>query len=506
MPKLLIFQVATLQEMMSKPTAIVIGAGFAGMSAASFLAQNGFDVRVLEKHDHAGGRARVFRHGGFTFDMGPSWYWMPDVFERYFRSLGSEVSQHYNLLRLDPGYRVFFKENETLDVPANMKDIESLFESIEPGSSEALRKFLKDAEYKYEVGVHDLVFRPSRRIAEFADRRVVAGLVKMHLFTPFSKFIRKYFKNEKLLMLLEFPVLFLGAKPSKIPALYSLMNHADLSLGTWYPEGGMHKIVQGMQRTAEQHGVRFMFEHAVEELVITDRRISGVRTDKGTMNADVVVAGADYHFVDKHLLPEKYSNYKENYWQSRTLAPSCLLFYVGVGKKIPGLLHHNLFFDAPFEPHAAEIYDKPSWPANPLFYVSAPSVTDPTVAPEGMENLFLLMPVAPDLTDDDATHEKYWNIMMERLEERTGTSIRDAVVFKRAYSVQDFKKDYNAFKGNAYGLANTLRQTAILKPGLKNRKLDNLYYTGQLTVPGPGVPPSLISGEVVAKEIIKTFK
>jgi len=495
--------------MISSPKNIcVIGAGFAGLSAASHLAKQGNDVFILEKNNQEGGRARQFKNNGFTFDMGPSWYWMPDVFERYFGLFGHKVSEFYNLKRLDPSYRIFFEDEHIMDVPAIMSELESLFEKYERGSSKELRSFLKDSEYKYQVGMQDLVFKPGRSISEFMDRRVLGGLFKMHLFSSISHYIRKKFKDSRLVRLLEFPVLFLGATPKDTPALYSLMNYADLVLGTWYPEGGMHKIVEGMVTVAKEQGVKIHLNQSVTSFEFSsDSQISGIRTSDGSLfPCDIVVGGADYEHLDQKVTPKLKQSYSAKYWNSRKMAPSSLLFYLGVSTKIPGLLHHNLFFDADFELHAKEIYDDPQWPSNPLFYVSCPSVTDPTVAPEGKENIFLLIPVAPDLSDDEETRELYFEKIMDRLEKRIDFPIRRYIEFKRSYAHSNFKEDYNSFKGNAYGLANTLLQTAILKPSLKSKKIRNLYFTGQLTTPGPGVPPSLISGEVVSNEIAKDFK
>lgn len=483
--------------------ALVIGSGFAGLSASACLATRGFDVTVLEKNDQAGGRARQFQANGFTFDMGPSWYWMPDVFEQYYQLFGHQVSDFYELKRLDPSYRVFFAKDEIVDLPASMEELYALFDSIEPGSSNHLRTFLKEAEYKYEVGINDLVYKPSRSLTEFADLRLLKGMLKMDVFKSISSQVRSKFKNPRLIEILEFPVLFLGAKPQKTPALYSLMNYADMALGTWYPVGGMHEIVKAMKRIAEDQGVSFELNAEVTQLEVSNRSVQHIHTGRGTWEADVVVAGADYHHVDQHLLEPAYRNYSKTYWDKRTMAPSSLLFYLGVNKRVSGLLHHNLFFDEDFGLHAEEIYETPKWPSKPLFYVSAPSLTDPSVAPEGCENLFLLVPVAPGIEDSEEIREKYYNLIMDRLETLTNQEIRPHVVYKRSYAHNDFTNDYHAFKGNAYGLANTLRQTAILKPSLVNKRVRNLYYTGQLTVPGPGVPPSIISGQVVAREIEK---
>lgn len=485
---------------------IVIGAGFAGIAAATCLAKKGYEVTVLEKNSAAGGRCRKFEVDGFTFDMGPSWYWMPDVFEQYFGLFDKKPSDYYELIRLDPSYRVYFDKEDIMDVPANMNELEDLFEFYEKGSSKNLRKFLKEAEYKYQVGINEMVLKPSHSIFEFMDLRIVKAMFRLQMFQSMSTHVRKLFKNQKLIELLEFPVLFLGATPENTPAMYSLMNYADLALGTWYPKGGMYKIIEGMVKLAEEVGVEFKYNQAVTDIVIPDEYANEVKTETDTFKADAVVAGADYHHVDQNILAPENRQYSEKYWNKRTMAPSSLLFYLGVNKKLDKLLHHNLFFDKDFKQHAHEIYEDPQWPSQPLFYVCVSSKTDESSAPEGCENVFVLVPLAPDLEDTEELREKYYNIVMDRLEDLTGQTVRDAVTYKRSYAHRDFKSDYNAFKGNAYGLANTLMQTAFLKPKLKHKKVKNLYFTGQLTTPGPGVPPSLISGQVVAGELYKEIK
>lgn len=470
------------------------------------MARAGWQVTLLEKNAGPGGRARVFEAEGFTFDMGPSWYWMPGVFEQYFAEFGKRVADYYELLRLDPSYQVIFGENDTLGIPAGMPQLRQLFENLEPGSAARLDEFLAQAAYKYEVGINKFVHLPSRSVTEFIDWEIVKGAVRLDLLQSMAKHARKFFRHPKLLKLIEFPVLFLGATPENTPALYSLMNYADLALGTWYPKGGMHQIVRGMVALAEELGVKVEYNQEVREIVVENGRTTGVRTATGFWPADAVVAGADYHHIEQQVLAPEHRHYSPAYWDSRTMAPSSLLFYLGVDRKLANLLHHNLFFDEDFSQHAHEIYEAPQWPSRPLFYASVPSKTDPTVAPVGQENLFLLIPVAPDLDDPEATREKYYNLLMDRLEKHCGHSIREHVVYKRSYAHRDFVADYHSFKGNAYGLANTLKQTAILKPTLKSKKVRNLYFTGQLTVPGPGVPPSLISGQVVAGEVLKEIK
>jgi len=483
---------------------VVIGAGFAGLSAACHLAADGFDVTVLEKNTVPGGRARHFTADGFMFDMGPSWYWMPDVFDHFFERFGKKTADYYDLVRLDPSYVVHFGPDDKMELPAGMPQLETMFEQYEPGSSAKLRQFLAEAEYKYRVGMNEFVQKPSLSLMEFADRRLLTSLVRLQMFTSMSRHVRRLFRNEKLIQLLEFPVLFLGATPQKTPALYSLMNYADMALGTWYPMGGMYNIVEGMATLARELGARIELGQEVRRIDVQNGQARSVRTATGQeFPADVVVGAADYQHVESRLLGAGQRNYSDRYWASRTMAPSCLIFYVGLNKRLEGLRHHNLFFDEDFGRHAQEIYESPQWPEKPLFYVCAPSVTDPTVAPDGCENLFILIPVAPGLDDTPAIREHYYQLVMQRLERLTSQAILPAVCYRRSYAHADFAADYHAFKGNAYGLANTLLQTAFLKPKLRNKKVSNLFYTGQLTVPGPGVPPSLISGQVVAREIAK---
>lgn len=489
---------------MSK-SVIIIGSGFAGLSAGSFMAKAGWDVTVLEKHNTAGGRARQFSEAGFTFDMGPSWYWMPDVFERYFHQFGKKVTDYYQLKRLDPSYRVYWSEGP-VDIPASYEALRQLFNEIEPGSAVQLDKFLKEAAYKYEVGINKLVYKPGQSLTEFLDWELITGVFRLDVFNSIRSHVSKHFSNPRLRELMEFPVLFLGALPEDTPALYSLMNYADIKGGTWYPDGGMYQIVKAMYDLATELGVVFRFGEEVTRIDIQTNAVKQVVTKQNTYQADVVIGGADYHHIETSLLPEAFRSYTTQYWNKRVMAPSCLLYYVGLNKRLNNIQHHTLFFDTSFEVHGKEIYKTREWPSDPLFYMSATSVTDPTVAPMGCENLFLLIPVATGLSDDtEERREAYFNMVVERLENQIGQSVKDAIIYKKSFAHSDFVSEYNAFRGNAYGLANTLSQTAVLKPGCRSRKVKNLFYTGQLTVPGPGVPPSLISGEVVAGEVVKAF-
>ena len=485
---------------------LIIGSGFSGLSAACFMAKEGWKVSVIEKHAIPGGRARKMEAGGFTFDMGPSWYWMPDVFDRFFNQFGHTVSDYYKISRLNPSYRVYWKTGG-VDIPADYAELKLLFESIEPGSGNQLDAFLKEAEYKYKTGIQKLVLKPGLSIAEFAVWDVLKGVFKLDLFSSMKKHIAGFFKDERLRELMEFPVLFLGALPQNTPALYSLMNYADIIGGTWFPTGGMYSVVEGMFKLANELGVRFFFNTEVIKLEVTNKAINTVITSHGEFEADVVIGSADYHHIETQLLQQKYRSYTDKYWESRVMAPGCLIYYVGLNKKLQNIKHHMLFFDAPFKEHAEKIYTTKEWPDEPLFYVSITTATDNSMAPEGCENLFFLIPVAPGLeNDDEQLREHYFSKIVARMEKQIGESIKGNIIYKKTYAHSNFIDDYNSFKGNAYGLANTLGQTAMLKPSIKSKKVKNLYYTGQLTVPGPGVPPGLISGEVVAKQVVKDWK
>jgi phytoene desaturase len=481
----------------------VIGGGFAGLSAACELAKAGCEVTLFEKNETTGGRARSFESAGFTFDMGPSWYWMPEVFQEFFQRFNHQTSDFYDLIRLDPSYKVIFEDGEEINVPANLDELKLLLEQWESGAGRQLEAFLAEAKVKYDIGMGEFVWKPSLSITEFFQWKVLTQGLKLQLLGNMKSHLRKFFSHPKILKLLEFPVLFLGAKPSDTPALYSLMNYADIQLGTWYPMGGMTKIPEAMTKLAVLLGVNIRCRAEVQKINVQDKCAQSVQVNNEVLDFDAVIAAGDYHHIETKLLDESHRKYNSDYWEARTMAPSSLIYYLGINKKIPGLLHHNLFFDRDFEVHASEIYDDPKWPTAPLFYACVPSMTDPEVAPAGCENIFILIPVAPGMESTEELRDHYLKDCIERLERKTGESIAAHIVYKRSYAHEDFQRDYFSFKGNAYGLANTLRQTAFLKPRMKNNKVNNLYYAGQLTVPGPGVPPSIISGLVAANLCLK---
>lgn len=481
--------------------ASVLGSGISGLAAAASLAQHNVSVDVLDNQSTAGGRCRQFSQDGFVFDMGPSWYWMPDVMEKFFKRFGRSSSDYYELKHLDPGFRVFYGKEDFIDISADVSKQMELFESIEAGAGEKLAEVLKDAKIKYDIGVNELVYKPSESITEYFSISLLLKMLQLGATKSFHSYIRKYFKDPRLLALMEFPILFLGGTAKSTPSLYSLMNHSCFTQGTYYPMGGFSKLSEAMYDLCIELGVHFHFNESVDKVEHSNGLIKSVKGN----SIQGLISSIDYHHFEERILQNGSKNYQSNYWDKKVLSPSALIFYIGVKGKVKNLIHHNLFFDESFDQHAEEIYNNPQWPNKPLFYVCCPSKTDPSVAPESDENLFVLMPLAPGLDDNDELREQYFEKLMSRLEHLTGDSIENRIVYKKSYCISDFKEDYNSYKGNAYGLANTLKQTAFMRPQMSNKKIKNLFYCGQLTVPGPGVPPAIISGQVAAAQLLSYF-
>ena len=480
----------------------VIGSGFSSLAAACYLAKSGHQVEVFEKNATIGGRARQLKKDGFVFDMGPSWYWMPDVFDRFFADFDKKTTDYYELVKLSPAYRVYYGIDDFITIADNLTDIIFAFEKIEKGSGKILNDFMAEAKSNYDIAIKDLVYRPGISPLELVTFKTAKKVGQF--CSNISKDVRKKFKNERLIHILEFPVLFLGAKPSDTPSFYSFMNYADFGLGTWHPKTGMFDVVRAMESLALELGVKFKTNANIEKIIVENKIAKAIVVNGEIVESDIILSGADYHHTES-LLDKEHRAYTEKYWDSRVFAPSSLLFYVAFNKKIDNIAHHALFFDVDFDQHAKDIYDEPQWPKEPLFYANFPSITDKTAAPEGMETGFFLIPLAPGIIDTEELREEYFNKIIDRFEILTQQSVKNNIIFKKSFCKNDFVSEYNSYKGNAYGMANTLLQTAFLRPKLKSKKVNNLYFTGQLTVPGPGVPPALISGKLVSELINKQF-
>jgi phytoene desaturase len=478
---------------------VVIGGGFGGLSTACYLADAGADVTLLEKNEQLGGRASRLEVDGFRFDMGPSWYLMPDVFERFFGHFGRSPDEFYELERLDPHYRVFWKDGDRVDVLPDREKNREIFESYEPGAGEAFDAYLEESQRTYEIGMEHFVYEDRPRLRDYVDRDVLRYSWGLSLLGKMQGHVEDYFDHPKLQQLMQYTLVFLGGSPTNTPALYNLMSHVDYNMGVYYPDGGIGAVVDGIVELAEELGVEF----------VTDAEVTGIEgrygafavdTENGERYlADRVVSDADYAHTEQELLPERKRQYTEEYWESRTYAPSAFLLYLGVEGDVPDLEHHTLVLPTDWDEHFAQIFDDPEWPDDPAYYLCVPSKTDDSVAPEGHSNLFALVPIAPGLEDTPEIRNRYRDLVIDDIAENTGTDLRGRVVVEETFSVDDFADRYNSYAGSALGLAHTLTQTSLLRPPHTSDAVDGLYFTGSTTTPGIGVPMCLISGGLTAE-------
>ena len=499
----------------------VIGAGFGGISAAAYLAQAGYDVTVYEKNGWVGGRARVLDRDGYRLDMGPSWYWMPAEHDRWFADMGVRREDYYAIHRVDPSYKVYYgdslpgERDNVVTVPADFAAAQALFERYEPGAGRRLGLFVEQARRKYEFAMSGFIYRNFDSIFDMVNGTLVRNLHRLNLLGTYRGLIGRYFRYPYLRKILEFPVVFLGSYARKTPAVYTLMNYIDFGLGTWYPDGGFGRVVRAMQEVAESKGAKFVFD--AEVCAVRGSENAGTRSAGGPrlcrsivvrdadgereVPADIVVANADYVHVEDALLEPVDRSVDAASWARRTFAPAVLNYYVGFDRKLPFFEHHTFFFDTDWDDHFDAVYGKPRWPEDPLFYLHIPSITDPAVAPAGHEAVFILVPCAMGLDDTDEVRERYFDRVMERMERLTGEKLREHIVFRQTMSIREFTADYHAYRGTAFGLGQTLFQTAYFRPTNRSPKLANLYYASQYTVPGTGTTMSMISGKLAAMRI-----
>jgi len=483
---------------------IVVGAGIGGLSVAALLAKAGRDVTVIEKNKNPGGRARVYREEGYSFDMGPSWYLMPDIFENFFTELGLSPDELYRLERLDPSYRIYFPEGMFTDVTAEPEDNKKLFDSLEENGGKKLERYLAKAERHYKIATKTLLYRDYDSLLNLLDGRMLLEGLRLPLFRNIDDFIGDIFTSDKAKRILEYSIGFVGGSPGNTPALYYIMNHVDFNLGVWYPEGGLWKVIEGLYEICLKHGVKFVFNEEVTRIAAEGDRVRHVETEKGNYNADTVIVNADYPQCEIELLEDRYTTYDEDYWNSKLLSPSALVIYIGLDKKLDGLLHHNLYLAGDWNLEFSHLYnpEKPSWPEDVSYYVNVTSKTDDTVAPSGGETVFILIPLPLNVEDTPQNRAKWYEKIISHLEKLLDQPIRMHEKVKRMFGPNDFKEDYNSYKGTSLGLVHTLRQSAVFRPSHKSKKLPNLYYTGHYTHPGIGMPLVLISSQIVANQIL----
>jgi phytoene desaturase len=477
---------------------VVIGSGFGGLSTACYLADAGADVTVVEKNEQLGGRASRLEVDGFSFDMGPSWYLMPDVFERFFGHFGKQPDDYYSLSRLDPHYRIFFKDGDQVDLLPDVEANKELFESYEPGAGEALSNYLDKSQYTYEVGMEHFVYEDRPRLRDYVDLDVLRYSWGLSLLGKMQGHVESYFDHPKLQQIMQYTLVFLGGAPTNTPALYNLMSHVDFNMGVYYPDGGMGSVVDGIVELGEELGVEFVTDQPVTEIAGREGAFA-VRTEHGEEYlCDKVVSNADYAHTEQEMLPPEKRQYDADYWDSRTYAPSAFLLYLGVEGDVDALAHHTLVLPTDWNDHFETIFDRPAWPDDPAYYLCVPSKTDDSVAPEGHSNLFALVPIAAGLDDTPELRKTYRDLVLDDIAENTGVDLRDRVVTEEIFSVDDFTERYNSMQGTALGMAHTLRQTSLFRPSRKSSTVDGLYFTGSYTTPGIGVPMCLISGQLTA--------
>ena len=484
--------------------AIIIGSGIGGLATACLLGKKGYKVTLLEKNERVGGRANLYEEEGFVFDMGPSWYMMPGIFEHFFELMDEDITEHLKLKRLSPSYRIFLKsEKRHYDFYSDLEKTIETFESIEPGSGEVLREYMKSTEFQYKIAQNEFMFKNYDSIFDFFNKRVMTEGRKLPLFSKVESIINSKFKSEILRKVMQYQTVLLGTSPGDAPGIYSMMNYVDFVEGVWYPDGGVYKVVEAIESIAIKNGVTIRTSSPVAKIIVKNKTASGVLLENGDeIHGDLVISNADIVHTEQKLLEKPERQRSMKYWNSRLMAPSAFILYLGIDGKIPSLEHHNLMFAKNWGENFKQIFNAPEWPTDPSLYVCVPSKTDASVGPPNKENLFVLVPVAAGLKHTDEFLEKYSHFVIGQMEENMDIpNLASRVIYKRIYSVNDFIQDYNAFKGSALGFAHSLNQTAIFRPNNISKKVKNLFFVGAGTNPGIGMPICLISAELVYKRI-----
>lgn len=491
---------------MKKKKVVIIGAGIGGLGVACLLGKQGYEVVLIEKNKKLGGRANIFEEKGFLFDMGPSWYLMPDVFEHFFSLLEEKIEDHFELIKLSPSYRVFFpgdKEFPVLDMYSDLsKDLDT-FEKLEEGSGEKVKKYLKQSGEQYDLAKRQFMYRNYDSIFDFLQKDFIKEGMKMNPFQTMESYLDTWFKDERLKKILEYTLVFLGSAPDKTPALYNIMNFIDFDMGVYYPKGGIYKIIEALEKIARNHGVEIYTDISVEEILVEDKKATGVRLGDGSIiSADYVISNADMHFTETKLLTkDSYRTFPQKYWNNATMGPSAFILYLGLNDTVDTLIHHNLRFSVNWKENFKDVFDTPRFPDDPSYYVCCPTKTDTTIAPAGKDLLFVLVPVAAGIEFTEEQRKEYRDKIIHMMKEDLNIPhLEEMIEYESMYAHQEFVRDYNAFQGTALGLAHTLKQT-LLRPTNKSKKIKNLLYVGAGTNPGIGMPICLISSELAYKRI-----
>ena len=482
--------------------AIVIGGGISGLASAALLAQKGFQVTLLEKNASLGGRAMVWKQDGFTFDMGPSWYQVPEAFEHFFAHFNKKPTDFFELTKLNPQYKLLFGPEDSCTFSDSLEENMKLFEFYEKGSSEKISRYLEEGKNQYDISIRHILYHNFNSIFDYMNPFLLPYLMQMNIFENLESYISKFTQNERIKKMLLYTALFIGGNPKEMPALYSLMSYVDLGIGTFYSNGGIGSFISSLEQLCNENKVEIKLNEEVHKIGVENGKATSVTTNNASYQADIVLSAADYPFTELHLLEPKYQTYPEPYWKKSTISPSAFVIYLGLNKKISNLQHHNLFLAENWDDHFDSLFTNKRLPENPSYYISCPSKTDPNVAPPGCENIFITVQLPSELDLTDEQHEQYFVKIIAHLESLTGEPIREHIVLKRILCAKDYNSIYNAYGNAAIGLATTFKQS-LFRPANKSSKVKNLYYAGQYTAPGAGMPMCLISAEKAVERITK---
>lgn len=492
---------------MSQKKVIVIGAGYGGMAIANLLGKAGYSVVVLEKNDEPGGRIAVIKKDGYVFDIGPSWYLMPEVFEQYYSLFDASANERLELIRFTPGYKVFFDDKPEVFIQGDVGKDKAVFEAIEPGAGKKLEDYVRRSSIAYHLAVKQFLYNNFSSPKDLVSWQVIKNA---HRMIPLAlgnldRYVSRYFKDQRLKQLLEYHMVFLGSSPFQAPAIYTLMSHLDFISGVYYPKRGMLSLVDDMKALGTEYDITYRCATSVKRIVTNDGLSTGVELENGEIiDADIVVSNADLYHTETKLLDETARSFGESYWKKRQPGPGALLVSLGIKGVLPELVHHNLYFVDDWRGNFKAIYEDQSVPSAPSMYVCNPTKTDPFLAPDGNENVFILIPLPAGVSLDDKQEEDIANKAVAQFSKVSGIGdLESRIVTKHIFGPDDFKDRFNAWDYNAFGgESHLLRQSIFMRTPNQSKKIKNLYYVGAGTLPGIGLPMCLIGAELTYKKIV----